>query len=107
MQAKQECIKYIFRILKNKIDNITIDMQKQYIQSKLDNRKLEENEILILPKSLEIIKFEYNNVKYSDSIKAGFMIEKDGVFENNTLDALINYKKDEIEEIIQKSIFKN
>ena len=41
----------------------------------------------------------------SDKIDTGFLIEKNGIYENYTLEALIELKKDEIEAQIQENIF--
>lgn len=107
LKAKQDSIKYIFNLLEKRVKNLSPDKQKEYIVNCLEKRQKQDNEILILPFSFKDLNISGYDVKYSDNIKTGFMIEKDGVFENNTLEALINFKRDEIENRIQNFVFNN
>lgn len=104
LEAKQESLKHIFEILNNMILEISFDDMKQYIHKILANRTLLENEKLIIASKYEGIDLglEY---ELSDKINTGFMIEKNGIYENYTLEALINFNKDDIETKIQEQIF--
>lgn len=101
LEAKQEGIKYIFDELYSQIKNIPLDKVKEYILRILQNRGLGENDKLILPTSYKDLNLGYE-CEYSDKVKSGFLIEHNNIFENYTLEALINSKKDEIEQKIQE-----
>ena len=77
---------------------------KEYILKTLSGRTLKENEKLVLPKEYEGMDLGIEYV-LSDKIDTGFLIEKNGIYENYTLEALIELKKDEIEAQIQENIF--
>lgn len=104
LQAKQEAIAYIFEELDKKIKNLSSDEMKAYINKSLGTRVLEANEKLIIPSTYEGIDLGREYV-LSYKIKTGFLIEKNGIYENYTLEALIEHKKDEIEAKIQEKIF--
>ncbi len=99
-----EAIDMIFKKLDEEIKNISSEDMKKYILKTLDGRKLKENEYLVLPKAYENINLDDFNVKISDKISTGFLIEKNGIFENYTLETMIKYNREEIEKIIQSKI---
>ncbi|AKC95244.1 V-type ATP synthase subunit E [Sneathia vaginalis] len=104
LKAKQESISYIFDELYKKIKGLPLDKMKEYILKTLSGRTLKENEKLVLPKEYEGMDLGIEYV-LSDKIDTGFLIEKNGIYENYTLEALIELKKDEIEAQIQENIF--
>ncbi|WP_068268514.1 V-type ATP synthase subunit E [Caviibacter abscessus] len=105
LDAKQNAISNIFDKLNEEIKNISSDKILSYIHKILDNRQLAENENIILPKAYENMNLGLENVKFSDKINTGFMIEKNGIFENYSLEALISYNKDEIISKIKQYLF--
>lgn len=105
LAAKQVAITNIFDKLNEEIKNIPFDKVKAYIYKILDNRKLAENENIVLPKAYESMDLGLDRVKFNEKITTGFMIEKNGIFENYTLEALINYSKDEIISKIRQHLF--
>lgn len=104
LEAKQESMSYIFGEIENKIKEISYDDMKNYVLKTLNTRVLAEGENLIIPKAYEGLDLgrEY---RLSDSINTGFLIEKDGIVENYTLEALINLNRDEIESKILAQLF--
>lgn len=105
LSAKQQAITNMFKVLNNEIKNIPSEKIKGYITRILENRPLASNECLILPRAYENMDLGLDNVKFSDRINTGFMIEKNGIFENYTFEALIEYTKDEIEVKIKEYLF--
>lgn len=105
LDAKQSAISDIFDKLNDRVKNIPFDKIKSYIYNTLSNRQLAENESIILPKAYEGMDLGLERVKFSDKINTGFMIEKNGIFENYTLEALISYNKDEIISKIREYLF--
>ena len=105
LSAKQQAIANIFEVLNNEIKNISCEKIKVYIKRILDNRPLASDECIILPRAYENMNLGLDNVKFINRINTGFMIEKNGIFENYTFEALIEYSKDEIEAKIKKYLF--
>lgn len=105
LSAKQQAITNIFEVLNNEIKNIPSEKIKRYITRILEKRPLEINEYLILPSAYENMNLGLDNVKFSDGINTGFMIEKNGIFENYTFETLIQYTRDEIEVKIREYLF--
>ena len=49
--------------------------------------------------------FEIAKVKPSDSLKGGFILEKDGVFINYSFEVLVDFIRDEIEFEVSNLLF--
>lgn len=104
LESKQNTIKYIFAELNDIVKQISYEDMKKYILKTLEGRNLSSDEKLIIPKAYEGIDLNREYV-LSDKISTGFMIEKNGIYENYTLEALINFNKDDIEAKIQELLF--
>lgn len=103
LAKKQEIITKILKDLKEKLNNISIDEMNEFINYNLNNRtERNENEILLIPLKFETLKDKFSNVELTDDINNGFIIKYKGIEENYTFDSLINYKLEELEEIIQR-----
>lgn len=103
LAKKQELIENIVEELKEKLNNISINEMDDFISSNLEKRnKSFEDEVILLPSRYESLKDKFKNIEITDDVKNGFVIKYKGIEENYTFDSLINYKKEELEEIIQK-----
>lgn len=104
LKAKQESISYVIEKINEILSNLSNEYMTQYIKKTLNGRALKDEEHLIIPRKYEGIDI---NMPYilSDDIKTGFLIEKNGIFENYTLEAQIEVNKDEIESQIQKILY--
>lgn len=103
LAKKQELIENIVEELKEKLNNISINEMYDFISSNLEKRnKSFEDEVILLPSRYESLKDKFKNIEITDDVKNGFVIKYKGIEENYTFDSLINYKKEELEEIIQK-----
>lgn len=103
LEAKQNAIKEVFDKLHESILEISPEDMKGYILKTLGDRKLNNEESLLVPEKYMSLDLGIDK-KPTDKIKSGFLIEKNGVFENYSIEALIKYSKDEIEKKIQESI---
>lgn len=104
LEAKQEAISYVFEEIDKLLQELSFEKMQSYIQKTLNGRVLNENEHLIIPKAYDGIVLPIQYI-VSDKIKTGFLIEKNGIYENYTLEALIQVNRDDIETKIQEKIF--
>lgn len=104
LESKQKTMEYIFNELNSRVKHISYEDMTKYILKTLENRNLSSDEKIIIPKAYENIDINREYI-LSDQISTGFMIEKNGIYENYTLEALIDFNKDDIEAKIQKLLF--
>lgn len=102
LEKKQDLITEVLNEVENNLENISQEDLKEYILSIIEKRNLNENEKIYIPRKYEKIKEVLNNVEILDNLNSGFVIKYDGIEENYTFKALMNYKKEKIEESIQK-----
>ena len=104
LEAKQESISFVFDKVNELLTKLTHEQMTEYIQKTLNGRVLASDEHLIIPKAYEGINLPIQ-YSLSEDIKTGFLIEKNGIYENYTLEALIQVNKDELESQIQSKVF--
>ncbi|WP_156286288.1 V-type ATP synthase subunit E [Oceanivirga salmonicida] len=104
LEGNGDAIDIVFKKLDEEIKNISKEDMKKYILKTLENRKVSENEYIVIPKAYEGMSLDGFNIKVSDKINTGFLIEKNGIFENYTLETIIKYNREDIEKFIQSKI---
>lgn len=107
LSAKKDIISNIFDKLYSSVQELDDDRYISYVNNILQNRIKQENEILMIPKKYENVlsKIEVKNGQVSDKIKDGFVIEYRGIEENYTLNSMIKFNSEIIENRITELLF--
>ncbi|WP_073507781.1 V-type ATP synthase subunit E [Streptobacillus notomytis] len=103
LQTKQTLISETIDKLRENLENISIEEMKSFLMYNLEKRtKKFDDEDILLPKKFSGLLGLLPNIKVDEKVKNGFIIKYKGIEENFSFDSLIRYKREELEEAIQK-----
>lgn len=117
LNAKQELVNQVFTIAVEKLNNMNKDEYFSFLCGCLENMDLDGEE-LVIPSKYHVTdlgelntylqsKGKKGNLRLSPDgdIDGGFLLEKHGIQNNNTFDAMVSFYRYELESEIIKALF--
>lgn len=119
LSARRKILDEVFKDSLNELLNLNQEDFEKYLKNTLRSLDLKgKYSLLVSEKYLNVSEnsvseinsdpnynFEIVKVKPSDSLKGGFILEKDGVFINYSFEVLVNFIRDEIEFEVSNLLF--
>lgn len=102
LKEKVRIIDDIIERAKDTLSNIDEDTYVKFVRKSVERMNLREGSEIILPENrkFSIVKANLGLTISRDSVENGFSVRSGDVFYNNTFDAIIESRRDELERVI-------
>ena len=107
LEAKQAVIDKVIDKLKTKLVNMDEKKYINYLNKNIDKKTITGKELIVKKEFLNKVKKEFPSakVKENEFVTSGFIIEENGIQENYTFEAKLDFMRDELEVEISKLLF--
>lgn len=112
LAAKQQIINEVFQNASEKLHNLSSDQYVGFLESYLHAIGITGGEEVIVPEKYGSVAQKINGnlkgkltMRTSGEIDGGFILIKSGMENKNTIEALFDYYRDEIEKIVSDNLF--
>lgn len=108
LKARGEIIGKVMEMTKEFLQNVSPESFKSFIENNVNpNEVSDDTKVLVSEKYLDIVKgvFPGKEVTVDNKVN-GFILDKKGIMENFSFDRLLDFNKEEFEELAANNLFK-